>query len=162
VGEITIRRFQEGDSYEQLTDLLHTAYAEWLLTHQRFTATDQPAEMTRKRCASGPTWLATVDGEWIGTIHLQRADPDRLISEYRDPAVAIFGQFGILPEWKGRGVGRLLFDVVKAEASGWGCQRLLCDTSENATRLQALYDHLGMKLIGAFDWPTTKRHQLAL
>lgn len=155
MAEITIRRFVEGDSYERLTDLLHAAYSEWLLTNQRFTATDQPVEMTRKRCASGPTWLAMVKDEWIGTIHLERADPDHLIPEYRDPAVAIFGQFGILPEWKGRGVGRLLFDVVKAETSDWGCQSLMCDTSENATRLHALYGHLGMKLVGTFDWPTT-------
>jgi len=150
---MTIRRWRDDDSVEKLTDLLHAAYAEWGAAGVYFWAIDQSSEVTRERLEGGVTWLAVDGDEWIGTVTLYpgtRAD----IPYYGRPGLWYFGQFGVLPAFKGRGVGRALFDVVVGHAATAGGRELACDTNEKASRLIGMYEAWGLAQVGRHTWPS--------
>ncbi len=66
-----VRELSPNDSIEQLTELLHRAYAQLATMGLNFTATDQSAEVTAKRIAGGQCFVAEVDQKVVGTIVVQ-------------------------------------------------------------------------------------------
>ncbi|MBS1707934.1 MAG: GNAT family N-acetyltransferase [Armatimonadetes bacterium] len=149
---MTIRRWNDGDSVDRLTELLHAAYAEWGEAGVYFWAVEQSSDDTRERLEGGVTWLAVEGEEWVGTVTLYpgtRAD----IPYYGRPGLWYFGQFGVLPTYKGRGVGRALFDTVVAHAAGAGGLELACDTNSKALRLIGMYEAWGLSQVGHHTWP---------
>ncbi|MBX3110523.1 MAG: GNAT family N-acetyltransferase [Fimbriimonadaceae bacterium] len=151
--DFTIRPWCDDDSVERLTDLLHSAYAEWGQADIYFTAVGQDASVTRERLEGGTTWLA-VDGEaWIGTVTVYPGAGNS-IAYYNDrPGLWYFGQFGVDPAWKGRGVGRALFETAMAHAVSQGAREFACDTNREAARLIALYERWGLTQVGQHTWP---------
>jgi GNAT superfamily N-acetyltransferase len=94
-----------------------------------------------------------LDGEeWAGTVTWYRPDPDHPVVAYRDPVVAHFGQLGVVPKHRGRGLGKALVDHVvdRAKESGFG--RLALDTAEPASGLLDLYSRWGFEVVGEHDW----------
>jgi len=62
VDELEIRRLRDEDSREELTELLHRAYAELGALGFRYRAVDQDVEMTRKRLTRGECYVAARSG----------------------------------------------------------------------------------------------------
>ena len=162
MSHISVREFSVDDSVEDLTALLHLAYAEWIAQAQKFTAIDQSAAQTRTRIAKATVLLAIQHDEWIGAVTLQQGGPALEAPYFQNPEVAIFTQFGVHPAQKGKGVGKLLFEEARKWALSKGAQELVCDTSENATHLLLMYQAWGMKIVDRIDWPTTNYQSLIL
>ena len=149
---MTIRRWTDDDSVERLTDLLHAAYAEWALAGVYFTAIAQSVDVTRERLEGGVTFLAVEGDEWLGTVTVYPGAGND-IAYYHRTGLWYFGQFGVAPAWKGRGVGRALFEEAAAFVVSEGGSELACDTSEHAARLIAMYERWGLARVSEHVWP---------
>jgi GNAT superfamily N-acetyltransferase len=57
----------------------------------------------------------------------------------------------VLPDWRGKGVGRALLAAVESRARAWGCCRLTLEVLDENARARRLYESVG------FSDPTTGR-----
>ncbi|CAN5406331.1 hypothetical protein BH10BAC6_BH10BAC6_18190 [soil metagenome] len=109
---IHIRPLQSSDSVEQITEMLHRAYAELAAMGFRFLATHQSAETTRSRLNGDMSFVAVLDNVIVGTISIYSTPYEDVCLHYRKPGVARFGQFGIEPHLQHCGLGTRMMDVV--------------------------------------------------
>src|SRR2546421_11380951 len=72
---IQVRKLCEHDSMEELTNLLHRAYARLAEMGFRYYATFQSPEITAERCAAGETYVAEQGGKLIATVTLRPSAP---------------------------------------------------------------------------------------
>ena len=109
---LAIERFEPGAvDYAELTALIHRAYARLLADGFEYLAAVQSVEMTQLRVEAGTTFIARVNGRVIGTISYYPGTPHtRPYPEwYEREDVGFFGQFAVIPEMCGQGIGdRLL------------------------------------------------------
>lgn len=149
---INIRLLSEIDSYDELTGLLHRAYAPLADAGMHFVASHQPPETTKERCEGGTTFVAELNGRLVGTITLYPPHSESTCLYYRNPSTFHFGQFAVHPDQQGIGLGRRLLSQVEEAARSQGAKSLALDTSERATDLIALYTHLGFHEIDRVSW----------
>ncbi len=152
---IQIRELSAVDSITELTALLHRAYAELGEQGLRFTAVDQSEEMTRKRIATGRCFVAELDGALVGTICYYAPKTHEHCDYYRRPGVAVFGQYGVDPEQRGKRIGSRLLEHVEAVARADGATELALDTAEEAKALVAMYEKMGFRAVGYDNWIVT-------
>ncbi len=123
--------------------IANAAYQELADMGLNYTATFQDETETRRRMSKGRTLLVQ-DGEHkpIGTILMFESNK---ITGRRS---AYFGQFGFLPEYKGRGLGSRVMDFVEdlARREGYECAQL--DTAKPAKHLVDMYLKRGYRIIG--------------
>jgi GNAT superfamily N-acetyltransferase len=150
--QLIIRPIAPEDSIEDLTSLIHRAYARHTAAGLRYWATHQTVEDTHKRIATGECFVATRDGVIVGTILLQPPSVTRGSEWYDRPDVAAFFQFAVEPDLRGTGIGRALLDHVEARAKELGATEIALDTAKPATDLIEMYEHLGYRVIGDIDW----------
>ena len=148
---VTIRPLSPGDSIEELTALLHRAYAELAAMGLRYAATNQTPEVTARRIAEGECAVAVLDGVVVGTITFYPADRVNGTEWYDRPDVAAFGQFGVEPHLRRHGIGSALLEHVTARAAATGARELACDTSEDAPHLIRSYEARGFRRVGTAD-----------
>ena len=170
--EWRIRRLEPDDSFEELTALLHRAYASLAERGLRYLATHQSVETTRKRASQGDCFVAVApDGTIIGTIVIYPPASDldhgntsgaKGPKSYAQPGVATFGQYGVEPSWKGRGLGRALHAHAELHARTLGATALACDTAEPATELIAMYQRWGYTVIERMRWEVTNYDSVVL
>lgn len=151
-GRLVIRPLHASDSMEQLTDLIHAAYAPHAANGLRFWGTHQSAEDTTTRFQSGHGLVALVDGVLIGTVVARPPKPDSAALLYRDAETWSFGQLAVAPEFKGRGVGKALHDAAVDVARRHGAQVMALDTAAPANGLIAMYESWGYRIVGSADW----------
>lgn len=147
MSSIIIRPWSSEDSYQELTSLLHRAYAELAERGLNFTATDQTVETTQRRVESGQTWVAEHDGRIVGTITFYVGAKEWQPRYYANPGVAFFGQFGVDPSARGMGIGAMLHQKVLDLAVEQGMKQLALDTSDQALNLIRLYESWGYKVV---------------
>lgn len=151
-----IRLMSPGDSLDDLTGLLHRAYADLAKMGFRFFATHQSVDDTRDRISRAKCFVAELDGRIVGTILWFRGGKrDRPPVIYSRPETAIFGQFGVEPHLQRQGIGRMLLDQVEADARRAGCEILALDTAEGARHLIDWYEKLGFKFVEYAQWDVT-------
>jgi GNAT superfamily N-acetyltransferase len=150
-----IRNFDAGDDVVALTQLLHRAYANQASKGLRFSATHQSPEVTQRRISRGYCFVLELDRRIIGTICLYPPDENSEVPEYRDPLTFNFGQYGIEPEFKGRGYGRLLHNFILAFAGEQGGEWMALDTAAPATDLVAMYIRWGYSEVTRCRWQMT-------
>lgn len=63
---VSIRLVNETDSFEDLTDLLHAAYARLAAMGLRYMATDQGVDVTRGRAQKAECYIALLEGVLVG------------------------------------------------------------------------------------------------
>ncbi len=156
---VSVRPLAARDSMDELTALLHRAYAPLAAREMNFTASTQAADVTRKRAAEGQCFVAEEAGEVVGTVTV--CGPYDIESEtwsvdapwYRDPDTAHFHQFAVDPAHQGRGIGRRLVAQCEQWARDRGYRWMALDTAVQALELQALYGRLGYAEIGQVQWP---------
>lgn len=159
---ILIRDLRDDDSVSEITALLHAAYAGLAALGFRYVATYQDDDVTRRRLARGFPLVVEREGRMIATVTLYPPHPEALVPWYRRPEVHYCGQFGVLPEYQGRGIGARMMDEVERRARARGAAELALDTAEGATRLIAWYERRGHRFVEHVQWPVTNYRSVVL
>jgi GNAT superfamily N-acetyltransferase len=144
---------------DEITTLLHRAYASLTEIGIDYKAAVQPAEETAKRIARGECLVAEHDGIIVGTLTLRR--PTRFDSKclyYRRPRVATFEQFAVEPALQNGGIGSALLREAELRAQAAGAHELACDTAVSAKDLVKWYVDRGYMEVDRTRWPG-KRHE---
>lgn len=143
-----IRRLAAGDSFEELTGLLHRAYAVLGAMGFNYTAVDQPVERTRERALDGECYVAVADGRIVATVTLGLCDAMADPPEYGRPGMAYVTQFAVEPALQGEGLGSRLLRHVEERARALGAREIALDTAEGALHLIRYYETRGYALAG--------------
>jgi GNAT superfamily N-acetyltransferase len=146
--DFSVRRLQPGDSLDDLTSMLHRAFAPLGRRGWNCPCADQAPSMTRKRVARGDCFVAVADRKIVGTITLQAADPSASIQRYRCADVASIHQFAVDPCYQGAGIGHALMQVAATWARARQYAELALDTPAPAGELRNYYARQGFKSIG--------------
>lgn len=149
-SHVHIRPLAPTDSFDELTALLHAAYARLAALGFNYTAVDQSVDVTRSRAASGECYVATHADALVGTI-LFRRNP-RGCGWYEQDHVAGVGQFAVLPAWQGKQIGHALMKLAEERAVACGATELAIDTSEGAAHLIAWYARRGYRVVDHAQW----------
>jgi len=114
--------------------VLQAAFAEYecLYTRAAFAATTPPTEEIVRRLGEGPTWIALLHRTVVGTVS----------AVLREEALYI-RSMAVVPEARGRGVGRLLLEQVERYAGERGFRYLELSTTPFLTSAIALYERAG-------------------
>jgi len=147
-----IRLWDDGQSIAALTRLLHAAYAGLGAMGFNYTAVDQTEIVTRQRISRGDCLVALDGAELVGTVMLHAPGQSKGCACYERPDVATIGQFGVLPQRQGQGVGTLLLGEAERRALSAGAVELALDTSEGADHLIAWYGRHGFRFVEHAQW----------
>ena len=149
----SIRRIRAQDSIDEITELLHRAYAALGARGWNYTAVDQTAEVTRSRLAQGVGLVAVEpDGRIVGTIMYW--PPEKLWDSpwLQRLDVAFLGQFAVEPSRQGAEIGARLMAAVEDIAPAADARKLALDTAEPALLLIELYSRRGYRFIEYAQW----------
>ncbi|WP_457421812.1 GNAT family N-acetyltransferase [Roseateles sp. P5_E7] len=156
---ITVRPLTREDTLDELTALLHAAYASLAAQGWNFTAVDQSIEVTRQRLHGAQAFLATAGSRIVGTVAVRGPKPagEAYIADpppalYTTAGTAILSQLGVHPDWRGQGVAERLIDGAEAWAQSQGHHQIALDTAEPAAALRARYARRGYTEVGVVQW----------
>lgn len=160
---VLVRLIEPRDSIEEITALLHRAYACQVAMGLRPLAGRQDAETTRERAAHSECYVATIpDGEAeggreriVGVILFEEKEQVTFPPFFLRPEVAHFAQFGVDPTLQGRGIGRLLLERVEGRARENGAAELALSMAEPDRGLYEFYIKRGYRLVEHWQWPYT-------
>ncbi len=147
-----IRLLHSSDSIKNLTQLLHAAYARLGEMGFNYTAVDQSEDVTLERICGGDCIVAVDGTKIVGTILFRSPETSNGCPWYDRPEVATIGQFGVLPDYQGRGVGNLLLAEAERRAKQTVATELALDTSEGAHHLIAWYEQHGFRFVDHAHW----------
>lgn len=151
-AEVEIRPLRVEDSIEELTRLLHRAYAQLARMGLNYTAADQTPDTTRRRIEHGQCLVAVDGSRLVGTILVNSAVPNPLGECFGKPEIASFHQFAVAPERQGRGLGSLLLARAESGVRRLGFAEVALDTAESAPQLVAFYVRRGYRSVAAVRW----------
>lgn len=156
---MNIRPLLPTDSLDELTGLLHAAYASLAAQGWNFTAVDQSVATTRERLAGAQAFVAERDGRLVGTVAVRGPKPagetyigDDTPPLYTTPGTAILAQLGVHPDCRGLGLGEQLIDAAEAWAREQGFLQIALDTAEPAAALRQRYARRGYRTVGGVQW----------
>ncbi|MCY4745206.1 GNAT family N-acetyltransferase [Pelomonas sp. UHG3] len=156
---MTVRPLQPSDSLDDLTHLLHAAYASLAAQGWNFTAVDQPVEVTRQRLAGAQAFVAEQHGRLTGTVAVRGPKPagEAYIADpppalYTTPGTAILSQLAVHPDCRGQGLAEQLIAAAEAWALAQGFTQIALDTAEPATALRRRYERRGYRTVGGVQW----------
>lgn len=149
---VRIRPLVPTDRLDELTELIHRAYAGLAEMGLRFWATHQSVEDTRRRIEGAECAVAEVDGSLAGTITLRAPEAAGGAPWYDRSEVATFGQFAVEPARQGEGIGSALLAWAEVRAAELGARELALDTAESAAHLIEMYQRRGYRFIEHVDW----------
>jgi GNAT superfamily N-acetyltransferase len=118
----------------------------------RYTALDQPVEVTEKRVRAGVCFVAVAEGALVGTIAVERPIHDPACPYFARPFVATAHQLAVAPTYQRKGIGSRLLGRAESWAVTQGYSELVLDTAEPAQHLVALYGRLGYEHVGFVQW----------
>ncbi len=142
-ADIRLRRLQNADSIEDLTDLLHRAFSRIGAMGIPCSCASQSPEMTRQRISRGECFVALHGGVIVGTITLYPPDASSASAHYRNDRVATLRQLAVDPRFHGRGIGSVLLRLAEHWALQRGYPWLALDTPEAADHLIDYYQRQG-------------------
>jgi GNAT superfamily N-acetyltransferase len=137
----TIRPWNAEDSVDELTTLLHLAYAPLGAMGLNYTAVDQ------SMC-----YVAEQDGKLVGTATVRGPYESSDCAYYTKPEVAIVNQVAVHPSFQSRGIARAILATCSSWARQHGYSKLALDTALPATHLIALYRKLGYTEVAQVQW----------
>ncbi len=132
---VRVRRAGRSDA-PGIASLLHAAFAEYasLYTRAAFAATTPPTAEITRRLGEGPTWIALLRDAVVGTV----------AAVSRGEALYV-RSMAVVPEVRGRSVGRLLLEQVERYAGECGIRRLELSTTPFLASAIALYERSGFR-----------------
>jgi GNAT superfamily N-acetyltransferase len=149
---VVIRPIEPSDSLQELTDLLHRAYASLGQMGLNYTAVDQPPETTARRISRGQCFVAADGTRLIGTIVVEPPNPDSPCEYFASEGVASAHQLAVAPENQRSGLGVALLERAEAWARDRGFRELAIDTAEPAEHLRSFYGRRGYRHVGFVQW----------
>jgi GNAT superfamily N-acetyltransferase len=159
--EILIRPITKKDSFAELTELLHRAYAAPVEEGIVFYASHQTIAETRERVNAGHCFVGTRDNILIATITIYNQHREKC-EWYNRPGVWFFGQFAVEPSLQRGGLGAAMIRHIERFAKKNGATDLACDTAENAEKLIHYYTTLGFRQVGRVKWDGVEHHSVVL
>lgn len=150
---LQLRELQDSDSIVELTRLLHLAYARLGAMGLNFTAVDQSPEVTIKRMHGGRCFVVEDGAQLVGTVLAKPTYAENVCEYFTRRGVAVVHQLAVHPERQGAGIGRMLLQRAEQWARDGGFAEVAMDTAEPATHLIDLYNRLGYRTVGTFQWP---------
>ncbi|WP_432114721.1 GNAT family N-acetyltransferase [Streptomyces sp. S1] len=159
---VRLTRFLDSDSVEDLTRLLHRAYAAHAASSLRFFASYQSVDDTRHRLGEGECWVAwNKGGEMVGTVTV--AAPFSAPAGYPvHQSAGSFWQLAVDPSGRGRGLGRRMVKLAESRARARGLPRMVIDTSADAGELVSWYRRHGYVPVGMWRWSVTNYDSVVL
>ena len=155
----TIRPLAPSDSLEQLTLLLHAAYASLAAQGWNFSAVDQSVELTRQRVEAGQAFVAEREGRLVGTVTITPPKPadgaylgDPVPECFTRPGHAVLAQLAVHPDARGQGLAERLMDCAENWARVQGYSHVALDTAQPAVALQQRYARRGYAQVGEVQW----------
>ena len=158
---VHIRRFTTHDSIEELTALLHAAYAEHAAAGRTFFASYQSVGDTRHRVENGECWVMFAGDLMVGTVTI--AVPPKVPQGY--PAgvrSGTFYQLAVLPQWRQQRLGKRLLRWAEQRIVELGDDAAVIDTAVTATELIAWYERRGYTAVGRWLWDVTNYESVVL
>lgn len=150
---VTIRSLGPHDSIEDLTALLHRAYAPLGKCGLNYTAVDQAPEYTAQKNALGECVVAVRGEVVVGTILIHGPALSSDCSWYRRAEVASAHRFAVEPVMQRSGIGLSLLRWAENHAKAKGYAELALDTAEPADHLVKFYKTNGYRFIEYVQWP---------
>ncbi len=148
---------------EELTRLLHSAYAPLAKEGMHYLASRQSVSVTLDRLREGEAYLFFLHEQLVGTVSLYEGISKRVSADYyRQPGVYLFGQFAVSPSLQGRGFGSRVMDFLEARAREKGARELALDTAEQASKLIHMYEKRGYRIVSSTQWPDVSYRSLIL
>ncbi|SAL86989.1 acetyltransferase [Caballeronia terrestris] len=159
---VMLRRFDPArDSFDELTGMLHRAFAPLGEMGLNCTCVDQSVALTRERVARGTCYIAVCKGRIVGTMTLYVRDPYSCCELYGRGDVASIRQFGVDPAHQGRGIGKLMLAFAEHWVAARGYAELALDTPQPAAHLMAFYRGQGFRITEFVRFPG-KRYNSAI
>jgi GNAT superfamily N-acetyltransferase len=159
---VTIRDCRLPDDLHDLTELLHRAYAELAARGLKYFASYQTPDVTEERVRSGRCFVAEAQGRLVGTITVRPTKPNASVPLYREKDIMIIGQFGVAPDQRGKGIGRLLHSYAVRYALECRASRLALDTAAPATDLIEMYSYWGYQVVTKHKWKVTNYESVVM
>ncbi len=159
---IRITELPESVGLEQITQLLHKAYAPWLEKGIAFSAATQSAQVTRERMGGGVCLTAFLGDRLVGTVTYFLHTDKSPGFWYRPETYASFFQFAVDPDFQGLKIGKKLFEEVVRRTESAGGQAIVLDTALGAHRLRGMYRAWGFQHVDATSWRSTKYYSVIL
>lgn len=151
--DLRIRRIEAEDSREELTALLHRAYAMLGAKGFNYTAVNQSVAATRDAGDKKECYLGLVAGRIVGTLLLGHAGSEQLVCEwYNRSDVLIIGRFAVDPAEQRQGIGSQMLEFAERRARNLGAGEVAVDTAEGAEHLVQLYSKRGYRNVGHVQW----------
>jgi GNAT superfamily N-acetyltransferase len=142
------------DSLDEITNILHRAYARLAEMGFNYVAATQSTVVTQERLIAGIPYVARRNNCIIGAITYYPTVPNDIEEPnyYKNKDIAHFGQFAVAPEMQKRSIGNKLVEFIEAYALRDGKQELACDTADGAIHLIDYYKRRGYRSIGYHQW----------
>lgn len=151
---LTVRTFADEDA-DDLTGLLHAAYAELGARGMNFTAVDQTPETTLKRARGGRCWIVQGGVHILGTLTMS-LPPSKtvqgLTAEARVAARAWLNQVAVAPSHQGAGIASHLWMLGQEWARSVGATSVGVDTAIPAQHLVRMYGAWGFEHRDVIHW----------
>ena len=146
---------------EELTALLHRAYAGHAAAGRAFFASYQSIQDTASRVGRGECWLAQHGTGLVGTVTV--AAPYEAPDGYPAPTGAgSFWQLAVDPAYLGTGLGRRLLTLAEERIAVLGATEVVIDTSAEAIELVGWYRRRGYAPVGTWRWDVTNYESVVL
>lgn len=135
-----IREATDKDA-EMVYGIVQAAFAEYRETLAVLPgALRETLEETKRSIADGRTLLAYHSSDAI-------AEPVGTVRYEARPGHLYVGRLAVLPDWRGRGVGRMLMEYVERLAPTMGLTRIRLGTRESMPSNLAFYKQLGYEVV---------------
>lgn len=133
--QVQIRKATVQDA-QVVASVLRQAFAEYerLYTKEGYAATTPDVNEVRLRLEQGPTWVAVLEGQIVGTA-----------SALAKPRCLYVRGMAVLPAARGLGIGYVLLDEIQRFAAANGYERLSLRTTPFLDRAIRLYEAFGFQ-----------------
>ncbi|MCA9271590.1 MAG: GNAT family N-acetyltransferase [Phycisphaerales bacterium] len=164
---VTVRRFLTGDSIEEITHLLHRAYARQKAIGLDPLAGRQDYARTLDRVLNSECFLAFMDHEQdnqriVGVILLNEHEQVTFPEYFLRDGVAHFAMFAVDPTLQAIGVGTRLLDTCVRRARELGNTQMALSMAKPDAALLRYYERRGYEQVQEWQWPYTNYVSLIL
>jgi GNAT superfamily N-acetyltransferase len=153
-SRLSVRLFNDADA-DELTAVLHAAYAELGAVGLNYTAVDQDVHTTLLRARGGQCWVVERDDEIVGTLTmsmppssgLQELTPEAQVAQR-----AWLNQVAVLPTDQRAGIASELWRLGCEWARAHAATSIGVDTAIPAQHLVRLYRAWGFEQVSTIHW----------
>lgn len=160
-----------GDPIDEVTGLLHRAYARQRALGLEPLAGRQDSTTTLDRVLASEAYLAVagVSSEHaaareliVGVILFNEHEKVTFPTSFLEPETAHFAMFAVDPQLQGIGVGVMLLEMCEQRATEIGAKRLALSMAEPDASLRRYYERRDYAFVEYWQWPYTNYRSVIL